>query len=136
MAYMKKIAFRTAFEGMHNITADVQQIVAESGIREGMCYIHCIHTTASLLITSFHDPRGHLDFMKEIDKIVPTRNDFLHTADTPTDASGHVKSAMVGTALTLFVTGGKALLGSSQGVFFAEFDGPRDRQVFVKVVSD
>ncbi len=136
MAYMEKIALKTQYEGMHDVTAQLQQAVANSGIREGFCIVHCNHTTASLIMTSFWDKRGHVDFMDEIDKLIPTRYDYLHQFDTPTDAAGHIKSALAGTALTLIVTEGKALLGSSQGVLFAEFDGPRDRQFFVKVFPD
>ena len=136
MSYMEKISLRTEFEGMHDVTDKVQEAVAKSGIKEGFCIIQCNHTTASLIVTSFWDKRGHVDFMEEIDKLIPTRYDYRHQFDTPTDAAGHIKSAVCGTTISLIVTGGKALLGSSQGVLFAEFDGPRDRQFFVKVISD
>ena len=136
MSYMKKYALRTEFEGMHDITAQVQEAVKESGIQEGFCIVHCNHTTAGLLVTSFWDKRGHVDFMEELDKIVPTRYDYRHQFDTPTDAAGHIKTAPSGVTLNLIVTGGKALLGSSQGILFAEYDGPRDRQFIVKVISD
>ena len=136
MSYMKKYALRTEFEGMHDITAQVQEAVKESGIQEGFCIVHCNHTTAGLLVTSFWDKRGDVDFMEELDKIVPTRYDYRHQFDTPTDAAGHIKTALSGVTLNLIVTGGKALLGSSQGILFAEYDGPRDRQFFVKVISD
>ncbi len=136
MSYMEKISLRTEFEGMHDVTDKVQEAVAKSGIKEGFCIIQCNHTTASLIVTSFWDKRGHVDFMEEIDKLIPTRYDYRHQFDTPTDAAGHIKSAVCGTTIPLIVTGGKALLGSSQGVLFAEFDGPRDRQFFVKVISD
>lgn len=136
MAYMEKFGLRTKFEGMHDVTAQVQQAVKNSGVQEGFCIVHCNHTTAGLMVTSFWDPRGHVDFMEEMDKLIPTRYDYLHQFDTPTDAAGHIKAGLVGTTLTLIVTKGKALLGSSQGVVFAEFDGPRDRQIIVKVISD
>ena len=67
MSYMKKYALRTEFEGMHDITAQVQEAVKESGIQEGFCIVHCNHTTAGLLVTSFWDKRGHVDFMEELD---------------------------------------------------------------------
>ena len=136
MSYMKKYALRTEFEGMHDITAQVQEAVRESGIQEGFCIVHCNHTTAGLLVTSFWDKRGHVDFMEELDKIVPTRYDYRHQFDTHTDAAGHIMTALSGVTLNLIVTGGKALLGSSQGILFAEYDGPRDRQFIVKVISD
>ena len=94
MSYMKKYALRTEFEGMNDITAQVQEAVKESGIQEGFCIVHCNHTTAGLLVTSFWDKRGHVDFMEELDKIVPTRYDYRHQFDTPTDAAGHIKTAL------------------------------------------
>ena len=128
--------FGWASASVHDITAQVQEAVKESGIQEGFCIVHCNHTTAGLLVTSFWDKRGHVDFMEELDKIVPTRYDYRHQFDTPTDAAGHIKTALSGVTLNLIVTGGKALLGSSQGILFAEYDGPRDRQFIVKVISD
>jgi thiamine phosphate synthase YjbQ (UPF0047 family) len=67
---------------------------------------------------------------------VPTRVDFHHTYDTPADASGHVKASVVGGDLSLIVTGGDLLLGGSQSVMFFEFDGPRTRQVLVRIMAD
>ncbi len=134
--YMGKGGLTTQYQGFHEITADVQRIVAESGIKDGFAILHCHHTTCSLTITSFWDPRGHVDMMEELEKIVPTRCDFHHQFDTPTDASGHIKTSILGSNMTLIVKDGKAFLGSSQGIFLAEFDGPRKRQFFVKVVSD
>ena len=136
MAYMKKIKLRTEYRGMHDVTDEVKQAVAESGVKAGLCVINCTHTTAGIIITSFWDKRGHVDFQNELDKLIPMRYDYLHDYDTPTDAAGHIKSALAGTGITLIVTGGRAMLGSSQGVLFCEFDGPRDRQFAVKVVSD
>ena len=136
MSYLKKIKLRTEYQGMHDVTEEVQKAVAESGVQEGLCVINCTHTTAGIIITSFWDKRGHVDFQDEMDKLIPMRYDYLHDYDTPTDAAGHIKSALAGTGITLIVTGGKAMLGSSQGVLFCEFDGPRDRQFAVKVVPD
>ena len=134
--YMEKSELRTTYKGFHEITDAVQNIIAKSGIKSGFALLHCNHTTASITITSFWDPKGHIDMMEELEKIVPTRNDFLHQFDTPTDAAGHIKTSLLGSTLTLIVEDGKAFLGSSQGIFLAEFDGPRDRQFFVKVFSD
>lgn len=134
--YMGNGELTTKYQGFHEITADVQNIIAASGIRDGFAILHCHHTTCSLTITSFWDPNGHLDMMEEMEKIVPTRNDFHHQFDTPTDASGHIKTSILGSGLTVIVENGKAFLGSSQGIFLAEFDGPRKRQFFVKVVAD
>ena len=136
MAHMETIRLVTQFEGMHEVTKEVQEVVKNSGIQEGICVINCNHTTAGIIITSFWDKRGHIDFQEELDKLIPLRYDYRHTYDTPTDAAGHIKSAICGTGLTLIVHEGRAMLGSSQGVFFCEFDGPRERKFFVKVIAD
>ena len=136
MAYMEKIKLRTEYEGMHDVTEQVQEVVRKSGIKEGICVINCNHTTAGIMVTSFWDKRGHVDFQEEMDKLIPERYDYRHDFDTPTDASGHIKSGLVGVSITLIVTNGRVMLGSSQGVLFCEFDGPRNRQFFVKVIED
>ena len=87
-------------------------------------------------ITSFWDPNGLEDIQDEICRLIPTRIDFKHQHDTPQDAAGHVKSSLIGVSLSLMVEGGKLLLGHSQGIYFLEFDGPRKREVYVKVFSD
>ncbi len=126
----------TVYEGMHDITADIKSIIEESGVKSGIAVVHCNHTTAGIIITSFWDKRGHVDFMKELDNIIPTRNDYLHQFDTPTDAAGHIKTGICGVSLSVIIENGKALLGSSQGILFAEFDGPRPREYFVKIMAD
>ena len=69
-------------------------------------------------------------------RLVPTRTDFLHIFDTPADAAGHIKASIIGSSETLLIEEGQLVLGHSQGVFFYDFDGPRQRRVLVKIVSD
>lgn len=118
------------------ITDDVRRVVRESDVAEGLCIVFCPHTTAGLTINSALDPATALDLRHELDRIVPTRVDFIHTFDTPSDAAGHIKATLVGPQLVLIVHEGALVLGSAQGVFLCEFDGPRKRQVHVKVVAD
>ena len=118
-----------------NVLDEVKQAVAESGITEGMCYVYNPHTTAGLVINSYLDPNTPKDILHEIDRLVPTRLDFFHTFDTPSDASGHVKSSLVNVSLAIPVHEGQLMAGHSQGILFVEFDGPRSRQVHVKVVE-
>ena len=136
MAYMETIKLETTFEGMHDVTEEVQDVIKRSGIQEGIAVINCNHTTAGIIITSFWDKRGHVDIQEELDKLIPLRYDYRHDFDTPTDAAGHIKSAICGTGMTLIVHEGRAMLGSSQGILFCEFDGPRSRKFFVKVIPD
>lgn len=132
MVYTRKL--RTEFRSCTSITAEVQEIVAESGVQEGLCLVSVPHTTASLVITSFWDPRGLEDLMDEIDRNIPTRVSYKHQ-DSPYDASGHVKSAMIGSSAALILHGGKLVLGSSQGLVFVEHDGPRSREIYVQIIE-
>ncbi len=122
-------------ESLLDITAQVNQAVAACGIREGICVVFVPHTTAALTLNSIIDPATAVDVRDEIRRLVPTRVDFEHIYDTPADAAGHIKSTLVGTSLSFIVTGGKLLLGGSQGVVFCEFDGPRKRKVHIRVVE-
>jgi secondary thiamine-phosphate synthase enzyme len=132
-----RVKFRTsARQELVNVMNQVKEILSKSNVQEGMCYVYCPHTTAGLVVNSYLDPNTPKDITFEIDRIVPTRVDFFHMNDTPSDASGHVKSSLVGVDLSFIVHEGKLMLGHSQGILFAEFDGPRDREVYVKVVAD
>lgn len=133
---METVTLDTVFEGMHDVTKQVQDVIKRSGIKDGIAVINCNHTTAGIIVTSFWDKRGHVDFQEELDKLIPLRYDYRHQFDTPTDAAGHIKCALAGTGLTFIVSDGRAMLGSSQGVIFCEFDGPRKRKFFVKVIED
>lgn len=133
---VKKVELHTSSrQELVNIMDQVQQIVATSGVQEGLCYIYCPHTTAGLVINSYLDPNTAKDITFELDRLVPTRVDFFHTNDTPSDAAAHIKSSLVGISQVLFVHQGTLMLGHSQGILFAEFDGPRDRHVLVKIVE-
>lgn len=123
-------------ESLTNVTEQVQSVVSESGVKEGICVVYVPHTTAGILINSALDQNTALDIIEDLRRLVPTRVDFHHIYDTPADASGHIKASLVGGSQSLIVTGGKLLLGSSQSLLFFEFDGPRKRQVHVRVVSE
>lgn len=131
----KKFNIETKFNDVINITEDVKNCVKESGVQEGICVVYNPHTTASLAVTSSWDPAGFEDLQDEICRLIPTKVDFKHQHDTPQDAAGHVKSAIVGISQTFIIHEGKLVLGGSQGIFFLEFDGPRKRQFIVKVAE-
>lgn len=133
---LKKIKIETKHNDVYDVTPEVRQAVEESGIQEGTCIIFSPHTTAGFAITSFWDPNGFLDLQEEICRLIPTRVDFKHQHDTPQDAAGHVKSALVGSSIPFIINEGKLLLGSSQGIYFLEFDGPRRRQYYIKIQGD
>ena len=132
---LKHYKISTKHRDVYPLTEEVKEAVKESGVQEGICVVFTPHTTAGLTVTSFWDPNGFEDLQDEICRLIPTRIDFKHQHDTPQDAAGHVKSSLVGTSMTFIVTCGRLLLGGSQGIYFLEFDGPRNREYFVKVLE-
>jgi secondary thiamine-phosphate synthase enzyme len=131
----KSFSLATDRCGLFEITQDVEAILRESGVKDGLILVSVPHSTASITVVSPWDVRGLEDVHDEIVRIVPTRVDFKHQYDTPQDAAGHVKAAIVGHSRTFFVEGGRIGLGHSQKIYFWEFDGPRKRSVQVKVVG-
>jgi secondary thiamine-phosphate synthase enzyme len=123
-------------ESLLNITDQVQAAVRDSGLADGICVVFAPHTTAGLTINSGGDPATAEDIRSELRRLVPTRVDFHHTYDTPEDAAGHVKTTLTGCSLSLIVSGGQLVLGRSQRLLLVEFDGPRQRQVLVRVMAD
>jgi secondary thiamine-phosphate synthase enzyme len=123
-------------ESLQNITAQVKAAVRDSGLADGICVVFVPHTTAGLVLNSGSDPATAADIGAELRRLVPTRVDFQHTYDTPADAAGHIKTALTGTSVTLIVAGSELVLGRSQSLMLAEFDGPRQRTVLVRVMAD
>ena len=117
------------------ITDKIQQVINKLDIKSGVCVLFCPHTTAALTINSYLDPATSLDLVKEIDRLIPTRTDFEHVFDTPSDAAGHIKASLIGGQYTIIIDQGKLQIGESQGIMFWEFDGPRNRQVFLKIIA-
>jgi secondary thiamine-phosphate synthase enzyme len=115
-----------------DITSQVQQEVSESTVQEGLCYLFCPHTTAGLTLNENWDPSVQHDMGLVLDDLVPQRREFRHGEG---NSPAHVKSSLMGASQTLFVSGGRLMLGSWQGVYLVEFDGPRTRKVLVKVVE-
>jgi secondary thiamine-phosphate synthase enzyme len=115
---------------MVDITAEVQRVVAGNGTQDGVALIFCPHTTAGLTINENADPSVCTDIMETLERMVPWRANYRHTEG---NAAAHVKSSLVGHSLTVLVEAGRLVLGTWQGIFFCEFDGPRSRQVLVQV---
>ena len=126
--------FRTPGNGPYEVTDTLHAVVTRSGVCSGVLVATIPHTTAGLTVLSFPDPLGLEDVADELSRLVPTRIDFKHQHDTPQDAAGHIKSALVGVSLSLIVEDGALQLGHSQGVYFMEFDGPRDRQLYLQLL--
>ncbi len=118
---------------MVNITSRVQDIVAQSGVRRGLCLIHAPHTTAGIAVQEGFDPDVTRDILATFEALVPKTGDYRH-AEGNSDA--HIKALCTGNSQTLPIEYGKLQLGRWQAVFFCEFDGPRQRSVWVQVIAD
>ncbi len=117
---------------MMDITAQVQEQVAKSGVRSGLCLVWVPHTTAGVTVNENSDPSVPRDILAALDRLVPRQGDYRHSEG---NSDGHVKSTLCGRDVSLVVEEGALLLGTWQGIFFCEFDGPRRRSVLVKVVG-
>jgi secondary thiamine-phosphate synthase enzyme len=115
-----------------DVTAQVQKAVASSGVAAGVCHLYVPHTTAAITINECADPDVARDFEAAIDRLVPAHGPYRHSEG---NSDSHVKSILVGASVTVPVEGGKLALGRWQGVFFCEFDGPRQRKLNVQVVA-
>lgn len=122
-------------ESLTDITEQLRGILQAAVITDGLCVLFVPHTTAAITLNSALDPATPQDIIGEMQRLVPKRVDFQHQYDTPADAAGHIKAALIGHSVTLIIRGGKLLLGSSQSVLFYEFDGPRQRRIHVKLMQ-
>ena len=115
-----------------DITSQVRKAVSKSGVRDGICHIFVPHTTAGIAINENADPSVKRDIVMETTKMVPFEDGYQHMEG---NAAAHIKSVLFGPNLSLLVEGGDIVLGTWQGVFFCEFDGPRSRRVHLKVIE-
>jgi secondary thiamine-phosphate synthase enzyme len=115
-----------------DITQKVQTIVNNSGIKNGICYVFIPHTTAGLTINENADPDVKSDILMEINKVIPFKDSYRHLEG---NSAAHIKASLFGNSETIFLKDGRLQLGTWQGVFFCEFDGPRTRQVWVKMIK-
>ncbi|MEG3070787.1 MAG: YjbQ family protein [Peptococcaceae bacterium] len=123
----------TARMQLLDITSRVENIVAASGVGEGTVRLFTLHTTAGLTINENADPDVARDILMELDKVVPLKDGYRHAEG---NSAAHIKSSLVGVSLAVFINGGRLVLGTWQGLYFCEFDGPRQRKVLVKVTKD
>ena len=114
-----------------NITDLVEGAVKQSGIKDGAAVIFCPHTTAAITINENADPDVCVDMIKGLKNISPVDRTYTHMEG---NSNAHIKSSLVGASETIIIENGELVLGTWQGIFFCEFDGPRDRTVFVKVI--
>ena len=116
-----------------DITARVQALISEKGIRQGLCVVYCPHTTAAVTINEGADTSVRQDIINKLNELIPENGSYLH-AEGNSDA--HIKSSLLGCSVVVPISNGQLLLGTWQAVYFCEFDGPRNREVIVKLIRD
>ncbi len=130
---IKQLSVRTSRRvELIDITHLVEKVISESEIKSGVCTIYIPHTTAAVTINENADPSVRSDILSELNKVIPFDDNYSHLEG---NAAAHIKSSIVGASETLLVDGGTLVLGTWQGIFFCEFDGPRSRKVIVKLIE-
>ena len=129
----KEFTLQTDREGMYNVTVQVRHAIQESGVKSGMAVVYCPHTTAGITINENADPDVKHDLLLGLREAFPDRREFRHAEGNST---AHLKSSCVGASQLVLIEDGRPLLGTWQGVYFCEFDGPRARRFQVKVLED
>lgn len=116
---------------MLDITHQIQKAVADSKVRNGICYVFVPHTTAAVTINENADPNVPKDILTKLENLIPPDDRYRHTEG---NSDAHIKTSLVGSSETIIVENGKLALGTWQSVFFCEFDGPRNRRFLVKII--
>jgi secondary thiamine-phosphate synthase enzyme len=122
----------TARVDMVDITQRVQQEVEKAGVTEGLCVVYIPHTTSGVTINEGADPAVCSDIIKKLKQLVPSNDGYRHMEG---NSDSHIKASLMGSSVTVLVEGGRLVLGTWQKIFYCEFDGPRSRKFFVKMVN-
>lgn len=123
----------TEYEGFYNVTQQVRETVQKSGVKDGMCVVFTPHTTAGMTINENADPDVVRDLLFALNKTYPDRPEFRHFEG---NSAAHLKASTMGSSVTVIIEGGRLVLGTWQGIYFTEFDGPRNRKFYVKVIGE
>ena len=129
---LREFSLTTERQGMINITNSARDTLRESGMPSGVCIVYCPHTTAGVTINENADPDVVRDMLFALDRTFPDRPEFRHAEG---NSAAHLKASAMGASVTIPFQDGKLLLGMWQGVYFCEFDGPRNRYFYVKIIK-
>ncbi|MDR0621904.1 MAG: secondary thiamine-phosphate synthase enzyme YjbQ [Deltaproteobacteria bacterium] len=129
---LQKHTLQTPKDGFYDITFQVQRSVAASLVREGLAVVYCPHTTAAITVNENADPSVLHDLALGLERAFPDRSEFRHAEG---NSKAHLKASAIGASQTFIIESGKPLLGTWQGIYFCEFDAPRSRTYYVKIVG-
>ena len=118
---------------LQDITTEVRKVIQSSGVQSGVCYLFVPHTTAGVLVNEHADPSVVEDIITQLDAVIPQHQHYRHMEG---NSPAHIKASLVGNSEMLLIEGGRLFLGTWQGIFFCEFDGPRNRSLLIKVMPD
>ena len=127
-----EVKLPTPREDFYNITQQVKQVISASGVKDGIAVVFCPHTTAGITINENADPDVIPDMILGLSKSYPDRPEFRHGEG---NSAAHLKATAVGSSVTIIIADGKPVLGTWQGIYFCEFDPPRSRRFYVKVME-
>jgi len=131
---MEQIRIKTSNQcELLDITSEVESVVKKSGVKSGICCVFVPHTTAGITINENADPDVARDIIMELNKIVPIKDNYLHAEG---NAAAHIKSSIIGCSREVLIEEGSLKLGTWQSLFFCEFDGPRNRSVWMKIIGE
>ena len=116
-----------------DVTQKVRDVVGASGVQSGVCYLYVPHTTAGLVVNEHADPSVVEDIAAQLEFMAPQEGNYRHLEG---NAPAHIKASLMGSSETLFIEDRKIILGTWQGIFFCEFDGPRNRHLLIKIMPD
>ena len=129
---LDQYSLKTNREGFTNITRSAESSLARSGVRDGLCVVYCPHTTAGITINENADPDVVRDILLGLSRALPDRPEFRHAEG---NSAAHLKASYMGSSATVPVRDGRLVLGTWQGIYFCEFDGPRSRKYYVKILE-
>ncbi len=130
---MKTISIQTSRRSqMVDITAKIEKAILEAGREDGICLVYVPHTTAGITINENADPSVQSDIQAVLSKLIPEGAGYSHREG---NADSHIKAGLMGSSVSVIVEGGKLRLGTWQGIFFCEFDGPRSRKTWIDLLS-
>lgn len=135
MLSIKQYSITTGRDLLLNITAEVNKSIADSGIKNGVVVVECPHSTAGILKIDVHGEEVLDDIVREMRRIIPARINFYHQ-EAPENAAGHIKSSLFGSSVSLILKDGKLLCDGKQDIYFADYDGPRERVYSVLVMGE
>jgi|TARA_Y100000310_G_scaffold344384_1_gene456879 secondary thiamine-phosphate synthase enzyme len=115
-----------------DITSKINDIVKKSNIKEGLCIVYCPHTTAGITINENADPDVQQDILKKLASLIPQNENYQHSEG---NSDAHIKSSLLGNEKTIIINNNELMLGTWQGIYFFEGDGPRERKVIIKIIE-